>query len=122
MCTVQKGEFWKVRPAQAQDGDSPTSEGDMVLERSSLGEPLPPPPPVGALRTFGMFGQVKLIKRRTRAIARLEKHSYLLRALSAPSEVWMDTGPMELFVRLDSARDRVDENSAAEKSDCLWRE
>ncbi len=56
----------------------------------------------GHVRTWGMFGQVELIRRRKRAIDRIEEHSYLLRSLSAPGQVYMDTGLSELPVPLPS--------------------
>jgi hypothetical protein len=64
-----------------------------------------------------MFGQISLIRRRKRAIDRLEKHSYLLRSLSAPGQVYMDTGGMPLFVPLPT--DKVDEAKQAVMQDIL---
>ncbi|WP_432075168.1 AAA domain-containing protein [Streptomyces wuyuanensis] len=61
------------------------------------------PPEVGdirVLRTKGLHGQVKLIRRRKDAIARLEKHTYLLESLSSPGQVIMDSGPVQLPVKL----------------------
>ena len=55
----------------------------------------------GILRTHGFFGQISLIRRRKRAIDRLRSHSYLLRSLSAPGQVYMDTGASDPRVRLD---------------------
>ena len=113
---IDPPEFWKLTtpPAPVEAG-----EGEIVLERSALGDPLPPPPQEGSIRTFGMFGQVDLMRRRTRAIRNLEKHSYLLRALSAPGEVWMDTGPTSLPVPLDPDRDRVDTRKQEVMKDIL---
>lgn len=107
---VPREEFWEVR-------DIVSDERLVVLERTSLGVPLPPPPQQGTIRTFGMFGQVSLIRRRKRAIDRLEKHSYLLRSLSAPGQVYMDTGEMSLYVPL--ATERVDESKQAAMQDIL---
>jgi hypothetical protein len=50
----------------------------------------------GNIRAYGMFGQIALIRRRKKAIDRLETHSYLLRSLSAPGQVYMDTGEFRL--------------------------
>lgn len=90
--SVPKEERWKVTidPQQRR----------VILARQVLGAPLPPAPDEGNLRTWGMFGQVSLIRRRKRAIDRLEKHSYLLRSVSAPGQVYMDTGPTNLPVPL----------------------
>ena len=107
---VPRDEFWDVKEVR---GD----EKLIVLERLSLGPPLPPPPSTGVLRTYGMFGQVSLVRRRQRAIIRLEKHSYLLRSLSAPGQVYMDTGDMPLFVPL--ATEKVDEAKQAVMRDIL---
>lgn len=107
---IPRQEFWEVKEVRAD-------ERLIVLERPSLGPPLPPPPPAGMLRTFGMFGQISLLRRRKRAIDRLEKHSYLLRSLSAPGQVYMDTGAMPLFVPL--ATDKVDEAKQAVMQDIL---
>ncbi|MFI1400796.1 protein kinase [Streptomyces sp. NPDC020681] len=63
------------------------------------------PPEVGdvrVLRTKGLGGQVLLIKRRKEAISKLAKHTYLLESLSAPGQVLMDSGPVELPVPLSS--------------------
>lgn len=106
---VPRPEFWKARILL--DGRQ------IELERSSIGEPLPAPPPEGTIRTVGMFGQVKLIQRRTRAIRRLEKHTYLLRALCEPSGVWMDTGPVQLPVPLEQGA--VDERKQEVLKDVL---
>jgi hypothetical protein len=107
---VPRQEFWEVNEIRAD-------EKLIVLERSSLGPPLPPPPAAGTLRTFGMFGQVSLVLRRKRAIDRLEKHSYLLRSLSAPGQVYMDTGSAPLFVPLPA--EKVDEAKQAVMQDIL---
>jgi len=52
--------------------------------------------PVGYLRTYGQYAQVKLIRRRTAAIERMHEHSYLLRALVQPGMVYMDTTAVSL--------------------------
>jgi AAA domain len=58
-------------------------------------------PPQGILRGAGMEGQTKLIRRRKQAIDVLNKHSYLLRSLVAPAQVYIDTEMAELPVPLD---------------------
>lgn len=72
------------------------SDGDIRLVRGPFVPPLPKPPQKGCIRAFGMFGQVALIRRRKKAIDRLETHSYLLRSLSSPGQVYMDTGETPL--------------------------
>jgi hypothetical protein len=74
-------------------------------------------PMEGFLRGWGMFGQIALIKRRKRAIDRLQSHSYLLRSLSAPGQVYMDTGSLTLPVPLSP--DEVDEVKQAAIADIL---
>ena len=69
------------------------------------------------IRTWGLFGQIALIRRRKRAIDRIEKHAYLLRSLSAPGQVYMDTGPAELTVPLSI--NSVDEAKQAAIQDIL---
>lgn len=44
------------------------------------------------IRTVGHYGQMELIKRRKRAIQRLDNHSYLLNALTHTGQVYIDTG------------------------------
>ena len=74
-------------------------------------------PSNGVIRTWGMFGQVALIRRRKRAIDRIEKHAYLLRSLSSPGQVYMDTGPSDLPVPLSLKL--VDEAKQAAIKDIL---
>lgn len=76
-----------------------------------------PAPPRGHIRTWGMKGQVALIRRRKDAIDRLESHSYLLRSLSAPGQVYMDTGAFALPVK--QSLDVVDETKHAVMEDIL---
>lgn len=47
-------------------------------------------PAHGFVRTYGQYAQITLIRRRTDAIERLKEHSYLLRALAEPGQVFMD--------------------------------
>lgn len=85
---ISRVDAWTVESVDLQSGVT-------RLVRRRSGMPNSMPAEEGNLRTWGMFGQVALIRRRKRAIDRLEKHSYLLRSLSAPGEVFMDTGPMD---------------------------
>ena len=92
-------------------------EGFVELERVEVGGHLAPARDEGVIRTWGMFGQIALIRRRKRAIDRLDKHSYLLRSLSTPGQVYMDTGPMPLPVPL--SLEVVDEAKQAAIEDIL---
>ncbi len=71
-----------------------------TLRRSTFDPDRPPPPDRGYLRGAGMPGQLKLIRRRKQAIDALGRHSYLLRSLAAPGQVYIDTGAADLPVRL----------------------
>ena len=93
------------------------NQGHVSLARVIAGETLPPPTEEGTVRTWGMFGQVALIRRRKRAIDRVANHSYLLRSLSAPGQVYMDTGAVPLPVALDSTM--VDEAKQAAIKDIM---
>lgn len=70
-----------------------------------------PAPEDGFIRTYGLNGSVRLIDRRKRAIDRLEEHSYLLRALSQPGMVAMDTEAPTTAYKLPA--ERVDECKTA---------
>ncbi|NOT05129.1 MAG: AAA family ATPase [Anaerolineales bacterium] len=50
------------------------------------------PPQKGWIRTFSMFGQIELVRRRKEAIERLTSHSYLLRSILAPGQSFISTG------------------------------
>ena len=89
----------------------------VCLARVSTDSQLPDAPATGVLRTWGMFGQVALIGRRKRAIDRIEKHTYLLRSLSSPGQVYMDTGVLDLPSPL--SLDLVDEAKQAAIKDIL---
>lgn len=104
---IDKSQFWEIQEIRGNE---------VVLTRSTLSSQRPAPQE-GNLRTFGMFGQVALIKRRKKAIDRLEKHSYLLRSLSAPGQVYMDTGPTSPIAPL--AEDKVDAAKRAAIEDIL---
>jgi serine/threonine protein kinase len=90
---------------------------EVVLTRAADPGSTGSPAIEGFLRGWGMFGQIALIKRRKRAIDRLQSHSYLLRSLSAPGQVYMDTGSLALPVPL--SRDDVDEVKQAAIEDIL---
>ena len=70
-----------------------------------------PAPDDGFIRTYGLNGSVRLIDRRKRAIDRLKEHSYLLRALSQPGMVAMDTEAPTTAYQLPS--ERVDQRKMA---------
>lgn len=72
-----------------------------TLERDAFDPVRPPAPTKGFLRGAGMPGQTKLVRRRKQAIDNLDKHSYLLRSLAAPGQVYIDTGASDLPVPLD---------------------
>ena len=107
---VQKGDGWTVDHVGVESGRA-------RLRRVSTDARLSAAANEGMLRTWGLFGQVALIRRRKRAIDRIEKHAYLLRSLSAPGQVYMDTGPAELMVPLSI--DFVDEAKQAAIKDIL---
>lgn len=89
-----KDNQWRVISVSAQTRTA-------TLERKTFDEARPPAPAEGFLRGAGMPGQLKLIKRRKQAIDNLDGHSYLLRSLVAPGQVYIDTGATDLPVTLD---------------------
>jgi hypothetical protein len=107
---VDKAACWTVEPVDA-------SQDRIELTRVTAGKRPMRPPTEGTIRTWGMFGQVALVRRRKRAIDRIEKHSYLLRSLSAPGQVYMDTGSIPLPVPLSP--ELVDEAKQAAIEDIL---
>ena len=107
---IQKTDGWMVDQVDVDSGRT-------QLRRVSTDGRLSQTPRTGVIRTWGLFGQVALIRRRKRAIDRIEKHAYLLRSLSAPGQVYMDTGPAELTVPL--SLDLVDEAKQAAIRDIL---
>lgn len=104
---LDKSQFWEIQDIR----------GNEVVLTRPMQNAQRSASPEGTLRTFGMFGQIALIKRRKRAIDRLEKHSYLLRSLSAPGQVYMDTGAMSPTAPL--AEDKVDAAKRAAIEDIL---
>jgi DNA polymerase III delta prime subunit len=107
--TQQRRDCWEVRDPNLDDGI-------ILLERNADSD-LASPPSEGCIRTYGMFGQISLVARRKRAIDRLGMHAYLLRSLSAPGQVYMDTGEMPLHVPLPV--NKVDEAKQAVMQDIL---
>jgi hypothetical protein len=76
-------QFWYV--------ETLNDDGTVTLTRT--GEGRLQVPEAGFIRTVGMLiGQSRLMQRRADALARLVDHSYLLDALAAPGQVFMDTG------------------------------
>ena len=71
----------------------------------------------GFLRTYGHYAAIMLVRRRTEAINRLQEHSYVLRALAQPGQVYMDTQIAELPTSLDRAA--VDQSKTAVIQDSL---
>ena len=107
---IDMPEFWEMI-----DLDPETNQ--VTIERAIGSPKMPPVPETGVLRAFGMFGQVKLIRRRQEAIYRLENHSFLLRSLFAPGQVYMDTGSDELPTPLPA--EKVDSSKEAVIKDVL---
>jgi hypothetical protein len=95
---VDLPEFWTI--VDINEGN-----GTVVLQRA--GAKLAKPPQEGYLRSFDMFGQISLIRRRRRAIDRLRNHNYLLKAIRSPDSVYIDTGDSRL--PLDVDRSKVDD-------------
>ena len=108
--SISKADCWTIKNID-------TGKGFVELARVTVGGALPPPTEEGTIRTWGMFGQIALIRRRKRAIDRVVKHSYLLRSLSAPGQVYMDTGAVPLPVALES--NMVDDAKQAAIEDIL---
>lgn len=108
--SIEKSDCWTIENID-------TTQGRVTLARVIAGGTLPPPTNEGTVRTWGMFGQVALIRRRKRAIDRVAHHSYLLRSLSAPGQVYMDTGEVPLPVEIDGAM--VDEAKQAAIKDIM---
>lgn len=107
--TIEKAECWTVDNVKHD-------EKRIELSRVGAGKK-GEPPDAGTIRTWGMFGQVALIRRRKRAIDRIEKHAYLLLSLSSPGQAYMDTGAMPLPVHLPP--EMVDEAKQAAIQDIL---
>lgn len=94
-----------------------SEDGVVTLTRACLQEDSATTWDCGWLRTYGMFGQIELLRRRTEAIDRLSNHSYLLRSLSAPGQVFIDTG--EEVLPLPAPAEKVDDAKQAVMKDVL---
>lgn len=92
-----------------------TTEGKICLSRVRAGQR--PAPLSGHIRTYGLYAQVTLIRRRTHAISRLQEHSFLLRALSHSARVFMDTGSSPVPLQLD--KEKLDSSKRAVIEDVL---
>ncbi len=103
-------DWWEI------DGDIDPTTGIVRLCREILPGQAPLPE-MGFIRTYGQYAAVTLIRRRTDAIDRLQEHSYLLRALAQPGQVFMDTQMSELPRQLDP--ETVDESKVAVIQDVL---
>lgn len=106
---VDRTEFWEIVDI-VEDGSQ------VRLKR--LGTPSDGPPQKGFLRSFDLFGQMKLIQRRKRAIERLRQHTYLLQALQSPSYFYIDTGASTLPLPIDPTK--VDD-AKREALENIWR-
>jgi hypothetical protein len=107
---VDLPEFWHVDPNIDDSG---------VTLRRAPGAKTPTPAvgSFGFLRTFEMFGQISLMKRRGRAIDRLQNHAYLLQAILTPDFLYVDSGA-ELPLPIDPAKIDEAKSSAMRK---IWR-
>lgn len=103
-------DWWEI------DTDFDMSQGTIRLSRSIVPGQAPFND-TGFLRSYGQYAAVTLIRRRTDAIARLQEHSYLLRALAQPGQVFMDTQSEELPHPLDLTN--VDSSKMAVIKDVL---
>ena len=72
----------------------------------------------GYARSWDLYGQMRLLQRRKRAIDQIEKHSYLLRSLVQPGMVRIDTGPVNELPHPISRRE-IDESKMAIIKDIL---
>lgn len=105
---VHAAEFWKFIHSEAN--------GDIKLRRP-VQKGRKELPDNGFLRSFALFGQMSLIKRRKRAIDRLKNHAYLLQALQRPDFVQLDSGETEVARRIDPKLD--DAKRSAMRN--IWR-
>lgn len=103
-------DYWEI------DTDFDMAGGTVRLSRAVM-EGQAPLAKQGFLRTFGHYAAVMLVQRRTEAIDRLQEHSYVLRALAQPGQVYMDTEITKLPDVLDPAS--VDQSKTAAIQDSL---
>lgn len=106
---VSRPEFWKLIDADVN--------GNIKLRRL-LQKTKQDVPDKGYLRSFALFGQMSLVKRRRRAIEKLKNHAYLLQALQRPDFVQLDSGETELPRPIDSTKIDEAKTSAMSK---IWR-
>jgi hypothetical protein len=90
---VEPAAWWRVRSLDVEAGRVDVERLAQMSHSAGVDDE-------GFLRAAGMFGQVRLIMRRKSAIDRLKNHSYLLRSLSQPGYVYMDTGDAHLATML----------------------
>ena len=107
---VEEPEHWAIVSISAADQT-------VTLRRARTSGSGPSAPVRGLLRTYGTYGQISLVRRRKKAIDRLGSHSFLLRSLSAPGQVYMDTGGSTIPIALDP--EMVDEPKRAAIDDIL---
>jgi len=83
---VTKGDYWTVNSIDELSKIVTVTRqtGEAGLARLT--------PDHGFIRTFGLHGNVQLIRRRKRAIDRINDHIYLLNAIAQPGLVAIDTG------------------------------
>ncbi|WP_390622876.1 AAA domain-containing protein [Ralstonia syzygii] len=103
-------DYWEI------ETDFDMANGTVRLSRTVM-EGQAPLAKQGFLRTYGHYAAVTLVRRRTEAIDRLQEHSYVLRALAQPGQVYMDTQITELPDVLDPMA--VDESKTAAIRDSL---
>lgn len=106
---VDRPEFWTIIDID---------EGTNRISLRRVGAKLAKPPDAGFLRSFDMFGQISLIRRRRRAIDRLKNHSYLLKAIRSPDSVFIDTADRELPMAIN--REKVDD-AKSQALHSIWR-
>lgn len=103
-------DYWEI------DTDFDMTEGTVRLTRTLMNGQTPLAKQ-GFLRTYAHYAAVMLVRRRTEAIDRLKEHSYVLRALAQPGQVYMDTLITELPRMLDPTV--VDKSKTASIQDSL---
>lgn len=107
----------QVTPAEAWTFER-EGQNKSVLLRRAKAPSLEAPPPRGFLRSFGLFGQMSLVRRRRRAIEKLKGHAYLLQALQRPGFVQLDSGEVELPVPPEQSQIDEAKHSAMRS---IWR-
>jgi hypothetical protein len=105
---VPRSEFWEILEI---------GNGTISLRRA-INPKFDAAPPTGFARSFDMFGQSSLIRRRKDAIDRLRTHTYLLRAILTPDDVYIDTEVDTLPLQVDP--ERLDDAKSAALVN-IWR-